>query len=215
VSDLNTTLSALEAASDPFRPSAPRLVQGSDGTMRENPHANGAGATTFAGDPDADVDGLFGTSPAYVKIKKEKPVHRLMLWAALNGHRPEEIAVMFRTTKQTVYNVQKQPWFQEAFCRISSEQGKDSVEKFLEGQILPTLQKLVDLRDGGENVPAAVQKSACDAILDRIRGKPTVHVKSESTGSLDVVVHDAARLQEEYTRNQEILRSRGIRTGEN
>lgn len=209
MNDLDATMSALAREVDPFRPAAPRVVQRQDGTTATSAYAASPDAQPFAGDADAGIDGLFGASVGYQAVKRERPIHRLILWATLNGHKPKEIAGMFNVTYQTVLTTQKQPWFQEAFCRISTEMGRDSVETFLEGQVLPTLQKLVELRDG-EGVPAAVQKSACDAILDRIRGKPTVHVKQETNGTIDHVVHDAAALMEEQKRNAEILKARGV-----
>lgn len=166
-------------------------------------------------DYERRADALFETIPAgRIAFKKEKPEHRLMLWLALQGHNNKEIAAITGYTAWAVGQIRRQPWFLRAFTDLSTAMGRDAVETFLQGEIVPTLQKLVDLRDNAES--EAVRKSACDAILDRIRGKPTVHVKSEHSGQVDNVVYDVAALEEKYARNQEILRSRGIQpTGPN
>ena len=183
----------------------PRCVASPGGTRPEDYRNPDCGALLRS--PD-DVDGLFGATKSYQKYKREKPEHRLMLWLRLNGHNNKEIASLTGYHYVTVGQITKQPWFQEAFCRLSSEMGKDSVETFLEGEIVPTLQRLVQLRDGAES--DAVRKSACDSILDRIRGKPTVKVESRVSGQIDNVVYDVAKLQDEYHKNQQILASRGI-----
>lgn len=156
---------------------------------------------------DEDVDNLFGQTECYRKYIREKPEHRLMLWLKLNGHNNREISNISGYGYQSVCNVCKQPWFVEAFCRISTEMGKDAVETFLEGEIVPTLSRLGELRYSESD---AVSKAACDSILDRIRGKPTVRVESKVSGQIDNVVYDVAKLQDEYQRNQQILQSRGI-----
>ena len=183
----------------------PRCVASPGGTRPEDYRNPDCGAPIQL--PD-DVDGLFGATKSYRKYKHEKPEHRLMLWLRLNGHNNKEIASIAGYSPQVVSQVAKQPWFQEAFCRLSSEMGKDSVETYLEGEIVPTLQRLVQLRDGAES--DAVRKAACDSILDRIRGKPTVRVESRVSGQIDNVVYDVAKLQDEYRKNQQVLASCGI-----
>lgn len=157
--------------------------------------------------PEARVDALFGTSSHYRVIKNERPEHRLMLWLSLQGHTPTEIANQTGFTLGTVLNVRKQPWFQHAFCQISTEFGKDPVQKFLEGEVLPTVHKLVDLRDNAES--EAVRKSACDAILDRFLGKPIAKTETKVTGDIHHEVYDAAKLMEESRRLDEQLKTFG------
>jgi hypothetical protein len=204
---LNTLIKALETP----KVDAPEdsAVRRADETRKESPYVFRPDEPQYAGDEEKGIDGLFGATIAYQKYKKERPRHRLILWMTLNGHKPKEIAAALHFVPQTVYQVMQQPWFQKAFCEISTEMGKDAVETFLQGEIVPTCQKLVEIRDA-ENAPYAVRKAACDSILDRVRGKPTVHVKQEVTGQIDNVVYDAAALLEEQKRNEQILKSRGI-----
>lgn len=212
---MNSVDDTLASLSEPFAKGlSPRLVQRMDGTTAENPNLSSPEDRPFTRDEEAQVDGMFGASVAYAKVKKERPLHRLILWAALNGQKPKEIALSLRVTPQTVYNIQGQPWFQEAFCKITAERGQDALQTILEGELVPTVKKLIEIRDAADT-PAAVKRQTCVDLLDRLRGKPTVHVKNESSGTLDVVVHDADALRREYERNQEILSSRGIRSGTN
>lgn len=154
------------------------------------------------------VDALFGAKPCNLVWKNEKPQHRLMLWLRLQGHTNNEIASITGFSKFTVSQVTRQPWFLEAFTRISTEMGKDAVENFLTGEVVPTLQKLVSLRDGAES--EAVQLAASNAILDRIRGKPTVKVESKSESSVNIAVTDINKLEEQYQQNQKTLQALGV-----
>ncbi len=172
-------------------------------------------STTGSLSPDdsAAVDSLFNSTPAYVAIKKERPQHRLILWLTLQGHKPKEISATVRCTVQTVYNVQNQPWFQEAFCKLAAETGKDAVKTFLEGQVLPALQRTVALATSAES--EAVRLAANKEVLDRFLGKPTVHVDSKSENKTTLTVQDGAAIQDEMRRLDEQLKARGISIGGN
>lgn len=190
-------------------PTPSRMVQSQDGTKREHGYLteNTTAKETFE-QYSQRVDSLFGDKPAYQGLRKEMPVHRQMLWLRLNGHNVKETAAITGYSAQQVSIICKQPWFREAFVKLSTQMGKDSVENFLNGEIIPTLERLVHLRDNAES--DAVKKAACDSILDRIRGKPVAKVETKHSGSIDTTVYDGERLREELQRNAEILRSRGI-----
>lgn len=191
-----------------------RLVQSQDGTTREHMYLtdNTTSKETFE-QYTQRVDSLFGDTPAYQGLRKERPEHRQVLWLRLNGHNCKETAALTGYTPQHVSTICKQPWFREAFVKLSTQMGRDSVESFLQGEIIPTLQRLTYLRDNAES--DAVQKAACDSILDRIRGKPVARVETKHSGSIDTTVYDGERLRDELARNAEILRSRGINSGSN
>lgn len=186
-------------------PAVARVVLKQDGTSAENPYQTSSGIPY----DEASVDALFANTRSHVVLKREKPEHRIMLWMRLQGHKPQEIATALRCTKQTVYNVQGQPWFKEAFVRLSTELGKDAAETFLRGEELPTYLKLVELRDGAES--EAVQLSASNALLDRIRGKPVAksEIKMTSTSTVDVAVADVTALQAESAKLAKLLAPNG------
>lgn len=187
------------------KPDAPvRCVQRMDGTIHPAP----AHLTPPGTDPYSGVDALFGQSVAYVTYKKEKPQHRMILWARLNGHNVKETAALVGYTPQTVSNVCGQPWFQEAFARLSTELGKDQFQTFLQGEVLPALQRTAELANSAES--EAVRLAANKEILDRFMGKATVKVETKASGSLDVIVHDVAALEKENSDLQRQLAARGI-----
>jgi len=191
-----------------------RRVQSQNGTTREHEYLNEntTAKETFEQDSQR-VDSLFGDTPCYQGLRKERPEHRQILWLRLNGHNVKETAGITGYTPQHISTICKQPWFREAFVKLSTQMGRDSVESFLQGEIIPTLERLTHLRDHAES--DAVKKAACDSILDRIRGKPVARVETKHSGSIDTTVYDGERLRDELQRNAEILRSRGINSGSN
>ena len=131
-----------------------------------------------------------------------------MLWLRLQGHNVKETAALCGYTPQSVSQVSKQPWFREAFCRLSQEMGKDAVQTFLEGEVLPALQRTVDLAANADS--EAVRLAANREVLDRFLGKSTVKVETKHSGSIDSVVYDAQKLMDENARLDEQLKARGI-----
>lgn len=180
-----------------------RLVQRQDGTIEKDDYRAVDGGKVFEG-----VDALYGQSQAYQTYKKERPEHRLMLWHRLQGRSVKETALLTGYTPQSVSNICRQPWFQEAFVRLSSEMGKDSVQQFLAGEVLPAMQRTVELATNGES--EAVRLAANREILDRFLGKSTVKVEQKVSGQIDNVVYDAAQLLLESRRLDEQLKARGI-----
>lgn len=195
----STFLNSLDEAGE--SPSS-RVVQRMDNTLAENPNARPEGAEFV------DVDALFGKSPAYVKIQREKPQHRMILWLTLQTNKPKEIAAALRITPQTVYNVMGQPWFQEAFTRLSSELGSSSTTKFLEGAVLPALQRVENLARTAEQ--ESVKLAANQDLINRFLGKATTKLEVKSETRVENVVYDVEKLKEERRRLQEQLKNRGV-----
>lgn len=198
---LNDILATLDVA-----PIVPREVLSQLGTTRLDPYVSPV--SEMQPNNIVDPDTLFGASQSYIKYKAEKPEHRRMLWFRLEGYNVKETAQLTGYTPQTVSNVCKQPWFTSAFCALSAERGKDAINSFLEGEVLPALQRTVELATSAES--EAVRTANNQAILDRFCGKAVAKTEIKTAGSMDVVVYDAAKLQEEYRRNSETLKGRGI-----
>lgn len=204
--DYDNYISSLESD---VRKATPKVVPKAEGSVRalDETTASREGVT------DQEVDDLFGrhrNTPCYGLIRREKPIHRLILWLTLQGRKPKEISTLVGLKPHAIYTLQAQVWFRDAFCRLSAEMGKDSVQTLLEGEVVPTIQKLVALRDGADS--DNVKLAAANAILDRFLGKPTVKVESKSSGTIDHVVHDAAKLQKDYSDIQRQLAARGLGT---
>lgn len=174
-----------------------RMVQHQDGTESASPYVSAnTNAQELFTDMEGRVDALYGAKPAYQAIKREKPEHRLMLWLKLNGHSTKEIASVTGYTDVHIRTICKQPWFIDAFCKLSTEAGKDAVQTYLEGEVMPALQRTVSLAQ--DSKIDAVKLAANREILDRFLGKPLAKTENKNTNSGTMtVVHDVAALQKE------------------
>lgn len=155
-----------------------------------------------------DADALFGATKAYINYKKEQPSHRLMLWYKLQGYSNKEVSALVGYSYHTVCQVVKQLWFQEAFCRLAEEMGKDAINTFLEGEVMPALMRTVDLAKNSES--EAIRTANNREILDRFLGKSTVKVESKSAVDINHTVVDAAALLAEQRRLDESLKANGL-----
>ena len=105
----------------------------------------------------------------------EKVEHRLILLLKLRGASNREIAMESGYTETWISQILRQPWALATMAKLSTETGIDTIKGLLESEAVPSLMKLVEIRDDPET-PATVVRSACDSILDRHLGKPTQHV---------------------------------------
>jgi predicted XRE-type DNA-binding protein len=183
----------------------PGSVSSLEGTIpRPNPQMNPSHGQPMP----ADVDALFGAKQAYLKIKGENFQHRLLLWYKLQGFKNVECARLLGYTQPWVSNVTRQPWFQHAFCALASEMGKDAVDTFLEGTVMPALEQVAHLSQSGES--DAIKLAASKEILDRYLGKSVAKTEIKSDSKIDVNVYEGAKLKQEYEDNLKILAGRGI-----
>jgi hypothetical protein len=104
-------------------------------------------------------------------VLHEKPVHRLMQTMFAKGYTIEEIAQHTNYTRARVGVILRQPWAQMHIVDDVKKSVRDELKEFLEGEVLPSLQIVRDLRDNPEN-PAAVRLAAADQILNRFLGRP-------------------------------------------
>lgn len=155
-----------------------------------------------------DVDALFGATKSYHRYMKEKFEHRLMLWYKLQGYSNVEISRITGYTTQTISQVSKQVWFQEAFCKLSAEMGKDAIQTFLEGEVLPALERTAAMARTADS--DAVKLAANREILDRFLGKSTVKVETKGIVDINHTVLDANKLLEEQRRLDEQLKANGL-----
>ena len=158
-----------------------------------------------------DVDGLFGATKGYTKYKHEKPEHRLMLWYRLQGYNVKETAQLTGYTPQTISNISKQPWFQSAFIELAAAQGKDAITSFLEGEVMPALERVVSLAQNGDS--DNVRLAANRELLDRFLGKSTVKIESKGSVDINHTVLDANRLMQEQRQLDEQLKANGLLHG--
>jgi len=199
---LDTLLDDLGATSEEARPGK---VASPEGTTRpENPTINPHG-----GEPmPPDIDSLFGNRQAYFKIRREKTQHRLLLWYKLQAFNNKECAQILGYSEAWVSQISNQPWFQEAFCALAKEMGKDAIQTYLEGEVMPALERTAAIARNSES--DQVRLAANRELLDRFLGKATVKVESKSVVDVNHTVLDANRLLEEQRRLDEQIKANGL-----
>jgi hypothetical protein len=111
-----------------------------------------------------------GREPAYV-LQSERPVHRAIVFLAAEGLSYVEIAERLGISSVTVQYVTKQPWAEQAILDEIHRNGGDAVAAVLQAQALPSVMKLIELRDD-EAVAAEVRRKSANDLLDRIYGRP-------------------------------------------
>lgn len=197
--DLSTLLNDIQ------RTAPPREVVSQLGTTRIQEDCNQTGTPIVS---EERLGTLYGSTTGIKFYKHEKPEHRLMLWYRLQGYNLKEVAAAMGYNEASVGQICRQPWFVKAFCELSTEMGKDAVKNFLEGEVLPTLERIKSLRDSGES--DAVRLAAGKELLDRYLGKSIAKTESKVDASVSVSTTDVNKLQDQINRNNEILASRGI-----
>lgn len=125
-------------------------------------------------------DALHGDRVPSMRIDKETPSHRLMIWMHAQGASNKDIGAQLGYTPFYVGQVLRQPWARLRLTDILREAGIDKVKHFLANEVAPSLEVLRDIRDNGTN-RASDRASAANSILDRALGKPVAKVESDST----------------------------------
>lgn len=154
----------------------------------------------------ADPKRLHGDKNPNFIIKGEKPEHRLLVFLRASGKTRRECAELLNWSYNWVCQVERQPWFRQKFIEVVEEQGKDVVQSFLQGEVLTSIETLVEIRDD-ESQKGQTRVSAANSILDRALGKPTQHVETENR-NISVSQEDAA-LQREIQSLEERLKQSG------
>lgn len=115
--------------------------------------------------------GLHGDTQPYLRIKKEKPEHRLMIYLKVLGHSNREIAEKTDFSEAQVSQVLRQDWARKTLLDEYNKSGKDAVQMLLVGEAKNSIWKLVEQRDNPTKLGAVVI-SASNSLLDRLFGKP-------------------------------------------
>lgn len=121
-----------------------------------------------------------GRDPSYV-LKSERPVHRAIAFLAAQGLSYIEVAERLGISPVTVQYVVKQPWCEAEILEIIHKNGGDQVALVLQAEALPSVKKLIEIRDSEES-NKEVQRKAANDLLDRIYGKacqPILHRSEE------------------------------------
>lgn len=151
--------------------------------------------------------GFFNAREPNLAIMHEKPEHRVLLMLKAQGLSNREIAGESGYTEPWLSQLFRQPWAQAALADYITKTGLDEVSMLLKSAAVPSIHKLIELRDS-KGVPPAVVRNVCVDLLDRFMGKPAqhVHVESSTTSSAESVAEIDKRADEI---NQEINRLTG------
>tara|TARA_R110000868_G_scaffold160977_7_gene390835 strand:+ start:977 stop:1516 length:540 start_codon:yes stop_codon:yes gene_type:complete len=151
---------------------------------------------------------LAGDTAPNLAVLKERPEHRIMLYLKAQGLSNQEIADKCGYGYQWVCQIVRQPWFRKAFVELVEEAGKDATEEFLRGEVLNSLNTLVDIRDDTKSKEAS-RVAAANAILDRALGKPTQHIQTERIGNSE----NAKEGMEQVDRELAAIREKQVAIG--
>lgn len=162
---------------------------------------------------------LHGQKPPPVALQKESPAHRVVVLLVARGMRMKEVfehlggkwengkpvsgTGMF--SYQHLLTISKQPWFKKEVVDILEESGMDKVKAMLEAETIPSIERLIDLRDNAES--ESVRLSATNSLIDRIRGKATQHVESTTTHKYEKTPSEAEKLDKEIAKIEAKLNS--------
>jgi len=127
--------------------------------------------------------------------------HRIIMYLRAQGNSPTEIAKVTGYTYGWVCQVCRQPWFKKRLLETLAESGGDAVAKFVQGEILPSLVALAEIRDDPESKDAT-RVAACNSILDRGLGKPTQHIKTERVPTADDLTEEMSKIERELAEIQ-------------
>lgn len=136
-----------------------------------------------------------GADDGVVLLKKERPDHRIMVMLKAQGKSTAEIAQFLDVTPTTVNYVLRQPWARQMLISLIHASGEQGIDAFLQSELLPSMMKLVEVRDDPV-AKKSEQLAAANSLIDRFLGKPMQRV--ETAKAPDPV--DLAQLQKESER---------------
>jgi lambda repressor-like predicted transcriptional regulator len=123
------------------------------------------------GDNAAMPNALAGDLDCKHIVERERPWHRTIVNMAAAGYNNREIAKMTGRHTNTVENTLRQPWAREYLITEAKKTVQDEIKAILESEALPSIRKLVAVRDG-EGVRPSDVITASNSLLDRFLGKP-------------------------------------------
>lgn len=139
------------------------------------------------------------TPPQYI-VFKEQHEHTIMLWMKASGKSDKEICEKCGYEYQHFKMLQRQPWWLKRFNEIVESCGRDAVEQFIEGEVLPCLQTLRDIRDDPAQ-RGSTRVAAANSILDRGLGKATVRIETKDTTNTDEATTEIETLRKQVEAN--------------
>lgn len=150
--------------------------------------------------------------PPAATIRDERPEHTVMAWMRASGKSLQEIATATNYSYFQVREISRQPWFRLKVDRIITECGRDQVEAYLKGEVLESLQTLVEIRDD-KTQKGATRVAAVRELLDRGLGKSIARIETKTIpSSPSDATDEVERLRQEVAENARRLAASGITT---
>jgi hypothetical protein len=152
-----------------------------------------------------DVTPLHNRKRGSVVLQQEQLHHRIFALLKAQGYDCREIAEMTGYTPTTVQYTLAQPWMEKMILDEVMKIGRTKIAAVLDAEVLPSVQKLIALRDSTQSTPE-VQRKCSNDLLNRVFGMPNQPIsRSDSSAIADARKMSDAEIAEEISR----LRSRG------
>lgn len=151
------------------------------------------------------------TRPPYV-IQQERPEHRFLVFLYAQGLSTKDIFVQLggewdsslnlpksgtgQYSYQHLHTIRRQAWFQTKLVQYMEECGKDLIRAKFESELMPSIEKVIEIRDD-EDAPKQLQLRAAESLIDRFLGKPIQQVQALPAASVDRYEKEAAELVRE------------------
>jgi len=142
-------------------------------------------------------------------ILQERPEHITIAYLMAAGRTRSEISKITGYAVATLSQLVRQPWFKTRLKEITESVGTDMVKAFLQGEVLPSLEVLRNVRDNPDE-RGATRVAAANSILDRFMGKPTVHVESQTNLNIHSAADAKDQVQSELEKVDAELRWLGV-----
>lgn len=164
-------------------------------------------------DRGVELERWFGRpDPREQQVRKyEQPWHRNAAYMIASGkYSAKAVAEACEKTKESVYALMRNAWFQETVAEIQKQNGAGDIMDVFRAECMSSLTTLIELRDNPATPPAVKRLSAID-ILHQVLGKPTQRVEMEQNISSSDPVAEVARLEADNLRmtNEHVVRVQG------
>ena len=129
---------------------------------------------------------LFNARQPQYTLQAERPEHRVICFLSAQGYSITEIAERTGWTKVMIGYLVKQPFAKKLILEEIHKAGGDAVALTLQREALPSIEKLIEIRDS-DKVQAETQRKAAVDLLDRIYGKcaqPIIHAQAANLDEL-------------------------------
>ena len=155
---------------------------------------------------------LHGCTRPPLVIQQERPEHRFLVFLYAQGMSTKDIFIQLggewdstrnlpvsgtgQYSYQHLHTIRRQAWFQTKLVEYMEQCGKDVIRAKFEAELMPSIEKVIEIRDNVD-APVALQLRAAESIIDRFLGKPVQQVQAVPVASVEKYEKEAADLVRE------------------